>query len=92
MNKVYLVESRDFERYLFVEKAFSNRTKAQAYIDGKLSWKKQLKEETGLDYDEWYNKEWLLKHECMSNKMYNWLFDHSIEDEREFFISELDIE
>lgn len=91
MNKVYLVESRDFEGYLFVEKAFSNRTKAQAYIDEKLSWKKQLKEETGLDYDEWYNKEWLLKHECMSDEMYNWLFDHSIEDES-FFISELDIE
>ena len=91
MNKVYLVESRDFEGYLFVEKAFSNRTKAQAYIDEKLSWKKQLKEETGLDYDEWYNKEWLLKHESMSDEMYNWLFDHSIEDES-FFISELDIE
>ena len=92
MNKVYLVESRDFDGYLFVKKAFSNRTKAQAYIDGKLSWKKQLKEETGLDYDEWYNKEWLLKHDAMSDKMYNWLFDHSIEDDREFFINALDVE
>lgn len=39
MDKVYLVKSRDFEGYPFIEKAFSNRTKAQAYIDGKLSWK-----------------------------------------------------
>lgn len=92
MNKVYLVESRDFEGYSFIEKAFSNRTKAQAYIDGKLSWKKQLKEEIGLDYDEWYNKEWLLKQESMPDKMYNWLFDHSIEDDQEFFINELDVE
>lgn len=92
MDKVYLVKSRDFEGYPFIEKAFSNRTKAQAYIDGKLSWKKQLKEETGLDYDEWYNKEWLLKNESMSNKMYNWLLYHFIEDDREFFINELEVE
>lgn len=92
MDKVYLVKSRDFEGYPFIEKAFSNRTNAQAYIDEKFSWKKQLKEETGLDYDEWYNKEWLLKHESMSDEMYNWLFDHSIEDDRDFFISELDVE
>lgn len=53
---------------------------------------KQLKEEIGLDYDEWYNKEWLLKQESMPDKMYNWLFDHSIEDDQEFFINELDVE
>ena len=87
MNKVYLVKSIEFEGYPFIEKAFSNRTKAQAYIDEKMSWKKQLKEETGLDYDEWYNKD-----EAMSDKMYNWLFDHSIEDDRKFFINELDVE
>ena len=87
MDKVYLVTSREFDCYPSIEKAFSNRTKAQAYIDGKLSWKKQLKEETGLDYDEWYNKD-----EAMPDKMYNWLFDHSIENDREFFISELDVE
>lgn len=92
MDKVYLVKSRDFDGYPFIEKAFSNRAKAQAYIDEKFSWKKQLKEETDLDYDEWYNKEWLLKHESMSDEMYNWLFDHSIEDDRDFFISELDVE
>ena len=30
-----------------------------------------------MDYDEWYNKD-----EAMPDKIYNWLFDHSIEDER----------
>ena len=37
MNKVYLVKSREFDCYPSIEKAFSNKIKAQAYIDGKMS-------------------------------------------------------
>lgn len=37
MDKVYLVKSREFDGYPSIEKAFSNRRKAQAYIDEKMS-------------------------------------------------------
>lgn len=92
MDKVYLVYSQEPYERPFCEKAFSNRTKAKAYIDEKFSWKKQLKEETGLDYDKWYNKEWLLEHKPMPNEMQNWLYDHSIRDEQEYYINTLEVE
>ena len=92
MDKVYLVKSREFDCYPSIEKAFSNRIKAQAYIDEKMSWKKQLKEETGLDYDEWYNKEWFTYHEPMPNEMRDWIYKHSVAEDRVYFINELDVE
>lgn len=92
MDKVYLVKSREFDCYPSIEKAFSNRIKAQAYIDEKMSWKRQLKEETGLDYDEWYNKEWFTYHEPMSNEMRDWIYKHSVAEDQVYFINELDVE
>lgn len=93
MDKVYLVYSKSepYEPH-FIEKAFSNRTKAQAYIEGKMSWKRQLKEETGLDYDEWYVDGWLMKAKAMPDKMLNWLDDHSINDQEEYYIDVLEVE
>lgn len=92
MDKVYLVYSRSLYEHPFREKVFSSKTKAQAYINGKRSWKKQLKEETGLDYDEWHANDWLIYRNCMPDKMSDWLDDHSIDDQKEYYYDILEVE
>ena len=92
MDKVYLVISKEFDCYPSIEKAFSNKTKAQAYIDEKMSWKKQLKEETGLDYDEWRANDWLMYRNCMPDKMLDWLDDYSVDDQKEYYYDILEVE
>ncbi len=91
MDKVYLVHYHNID-IDHIDKAFSSKEKAEVYIKEKYAWKEQLKQETGLDYDEWLTEVRHVKWKPISNKMQNWLDKHDIEDDVTYYICEIDVE